>query len=202
MGTLESHAVSLEAQKFRAPMQPVCRREAQMRAHWRLARLLGRDRDRKPHAALGAAALENLASTRRGHSCQEPMSSYASSVMRLVGPFHLLGASFTLVLNSGRKGRLVGRVSLVRQETSGCGILDKPRTRNRTIPHAIEQAPAASGREGNFIECETRRGFRTSFGRGDPCTRYQSRNCAQAPFRSGSGGATNNPVPLPTMGRG
>jgi len=93
IGTLESHAVSLEAQKFRAPMQPVGRCEAQMRAHWRLARLLGRDRDRKPHAALGAAALEYLASTRRGHSCQEPMSSYASSVMRLVGPFHLLGAS-------------------------------------------------------------------------------------------------------------
>jgi len=95
MGTLESHAVSLEAQKFRAPMQPVCRREAQLRAHCRLARLLGRDRDRKTHAALGAAALEYLASTRRGHPCQESMSSYASSVMRLVGPFHLLGASFT-----------------------------------------------------------------------------------------------------------
>jgi hypothetical protein len=33
MRTLEAHSISLEAQKFRAPMQPVCRREAQLRSH-------------------------------------------------------------------------------------------------------------------------------------------------------------------------
>jgi len=41
MGTLESRAVSLGRKNFRAPMQPVDRREAQMRAHCGLARLLG-----------------------------------------------------------------------------------------------------------------------------------------------------------------
>jgi hypothetical protein len=112
MGTLEARSITLEAQKFRAPMQPIDRREAQMRAHCRLARLLGRDRDRQAYTALGASALEYLAPARRGHPRQESMSSYASSVMRLVGPFHCSGR-FTRFLNSDRKGRLVGRVSLV-----------------------------------------------------------------------------------------
>jgi len=116
MGTLKSRSAALEAQKFRAPMQPIDRREAQMRAHCRLARLLGRDRDRQAHAALGASALENLAPARRGHPRQESMSSNASSVMRLVGPFHCSGR-FTRCLNSDRKGRLVGRVSLIRQDS-------------------------------------------------------------------------------------
>jgi hypothetical protein len=130
MGTLEARSITLEAQKFRAPMQPIDRREAQMRSHCGLARLLGRDSDRQAHAALGASALENLAPARRGHPRQESMSSNASSVMRLVGPFHCSGR-FTRCLNSDRKGRLVGRVSY------------RPRTRNRTIPRAIEQAPSS-----------------------------------------------------------
>ncbi len=33
VGALESHAGALEADEFRASMQPVCRREAQLRAH-------------------------------------------------------------------------------------------------------------------------------------------------------------------------
>jgi len=140
MGTLESHATSLEAQKFRAPMQPIDRREAQMRAHCELARLLGRDRDRQAHAALGAAALEYLASARRGHPCQKSMSSYASSVMRLVSPFHCTGpASLSFEF---RPNRPVNRLGISRRQDrfTGC-TLDRPRTRNRTIPHAIEQAP-------------------------------------------------------------
>jgi hypothetical protein len=30
-----------------------------------------------------------------------------------------------------------------------------------------------------LIFCETRGGFHASFGRGDPCTRYQAQSCAQ-----------------------
>ena len=30
-----------------------------------------------------------------------------------------------------------------------------------------------------IVKCETRGGFHASFGRGDPCTRYQSQSCAQ-----------------------
>ena len=157
MGTLKARSITLEAQKFRAPMQPIDRREAQMRAHCGLARLLGRDSDRQAHAALGASALENLAPARRGHPRQESMSSNASSVMRLVGPFHCSGR-FTRCLNSDRKGRLVGRVSY------------RSRTRNRTIPRAIEQAPSRRAGGENLIKCGTRGGFHTSFGRGDPCT--------------------------------
>ena len=91
MRALESHATSLQAQKFRASMQPVRRGEAHLSTHLRLARLLGRDRDCQARAALGAAALEYLAPTRRGHPRQESMGSFASAVMRLVGPFHCAG---------------------------------------------------------------------------------------------------------------
>jgi len=145
MRALKSHAVSLEAQKFRASMQPVSRGEAQLRAHLPLARLLGRDRDCQARAALRTAALEHLASARRGHPCQESMSSFASAVMRLVGPFHCSGLFTRVVFRPARS--VVDRVSYAR-----------PRTRNRTIPRAIEQA----GRQGNAIKHETLRGFQTS----------------------------------------
>src|SRR5580658_5579007 len=35
------------------------------------------------------------------------------------------------------------------------------------------------GKSYNKICSETRGGFRASFGRGDPCTRYQAQSCAQ-----------------------
>jgi len=112
VGALEAHAVSLEAQKFGASMQPVGGGEAQLRAHWRLARLLGRDRDCEARAALGAAALEHLAPARRGHPRQESMSSFATAVVRLVGPFHCSGpASLKFVFRPARS--VVGRASFV-----------------------------------------------------------------------------------------
>ena len=81
-----------------------------------LARLLGRDRDRQARAALRAAALEYLAPARRGHPRQESMGTYASAVVRLVGPFHFswLTAKFTRWLYSDRPSTVAGR-SVARQ---------------------------------------------------------------------------------------
>ena len=107
MRSRKSHAVSLEAQKFRAPMQPVGRGEAQLRAHCGSARLLGGYRDCKACSALRAPALEDLAAARRGHPRQESMGSFASAIMRLVGPFHCSGSRpASLGLNSDRRGPL------------------------------------------------------------------------------------------------
>src|ERR1700722_20611137 len=47
---------------------------------------------------------------------------------------------------------------------------------------------AGEGRGNHLIKCETRGGFHTSFGRGDPCTRYQSQNGEDAILLSGLGG--------------
>src|ERR1700678_812361 len=126
-----------------------------------LARLLGRDRDRQPRAALGPAALEYLASARRGHPRQESMSSFATAVMRLVGPFHCAGPvslSFEF-----RPSRSVSRSGLFRPASSfKWWYRGSPRTRNRTIPRANEQAPNAANGGRNLIVCETLRGFRAS----------------------------------------
>ena len=44
------------------------------------------------------------------------------------------------------------------------------------------------GRGNHFIEYETRGGFHTSFGRGDPCTQYLSQNGEDAILLSVLGG--------------
>ena len=115
-----------------------------------LAWLLGRDRDCKACTALRTAALEYLASARRGHPRQESMGSYASAVMRLVGPFHCsgsasLGFEFRPARSVNRSGIfLSGAISSVFQVDNN---FERPRTRNRTIPQAIEQGgPATWGK--------------------------------------------------------
>src|ERR1700687_2200201 len=77
----------------------------------RLAPLLGRNRDRQPHATLGTPALEDLAAARRGHPGQESMGSFATAVVRLVGPFHFswLTAKFTRWLYSDRASAVAGK---------------------------------------------------------------------------------------------
>ena len=41
---------------------------------------------------------------------------------------------------------------------------------DRTAQQTVAQVQRRSGN--HFIECETRRGFHASLGRGDPCTQY------------------------------
>jgi hypothetical protein len=107
----------------------------------RLARLLGRDRDCKARPALRAAALEYLATARRGHPRQESMGSFATAVVRLISPFHCRGpASLRFVFRPARSvlwGRIFRSGAISFQVDN---LLRTTRTRNRTIPRAIEQA--------------------------------------------------------------
>ena len=139
-----------------------------------LARLLGRDRDRQPRAALGPAALEYLASARRGHPRQESMSSFATAVMRLVGPFHCAGPvslSFEF-----RPARSVSRSGLFRPARSFKMVALRIDPEHAIEPYRAPMSKHPTERKGrNSIVCETRGGFRASFGRTEPCTQCKEK---------------------------